>query len=125
MSVISEIADERKRQIEKEGWTHKHDDEHSDGELALIASLYASPINLYIKDVRSANKSVYLGKGVSIKIMQSETFPAEAWPCTWDGKWDKRKIHDKRQRLVIAGALIVAEIERLDRAGLVNTEQSG
>lgn len=38
------IAAERKRQIEKEGWTLQHDrDEHTGGELALAACCYAAP----------------------------------------------------------------------------------
>jgi hypothetical protein len=30
--------------------------------------------------------------------------------------WDKRRKHDRRRKLVIAGALIAAEIDRLDMA---------
>lgn len=37
------IADERKRQIEKEGWTPNHDDEHEENELAFAAVCYAAP----------------------------------------------------------------------------------
>lgn len=33
MSVIDEIAAERRRQIEVEGWTPEHDDEHPDGHM--------------------------------------------------------------------------------------------
>lgn len=35
--VIAEIAAERKRQIEAEGWTPEHDDAHDKGELARAA----------------------------------------------------------------------------------------
>ena len=35
------------------------------------------------------------------------------WPHTWDASWWKPK--DRRRDLVRAGALIIAEIERLDR----------
>lgn len=34
------IADERSRQIAKEGWTPEHDDESTEGELTLMATLY-------------------------------------------------------------------------------------
>ena len=40
---IQRIVDERARQIAKEGWTPEHDDEHVDGELALVGALYATP----------------------------------------------------------------------------------
>jgi hypothetical protein len=34
---LSLIAAERQRQIEAEGWTSEHDDEHVNGEIALAA----------------------------------------------------------------------------------------
>jgi len=80
-TVIHEIAAERKRQIEGEGWTPGHDAEHIDGELARAAACYA----------------------LGIKLAQ--------WP--WDAGWWKPK--GRRRNLVRAGALIVAEIERIDR----------
>ena len=38
----------------------------------------------------------------------------QLWPIFWDTAW--LKLTDKRRDLVKAGALILAEIERLDRA---------
>lgn len=81
--ALADIAAERKRQIEAEGWTVGHDDRHTDGALAKAATCYASVYPL----------------------------AASYWP--WDIKWWKPK--DRRRDLVRAGALIVAEIERLDR----------
>ncbi|HCT33652.1 MAG TPA: hypothetical protein DF966_10890, partial [Sulfitobacter sp.] len=40
----------------------------------------------------------------------------DPWPSEWDDEWDKRDQLDRRRKLVIAGALIAAEIDRLDRA---------
>ena len=40
---IELIADERKRQIEVEGWTAEHDAEHYESELAYAAAVYANP----------------------------------------------------------------------------------
>lgn len=98
MTVIDEIAAERRRQTEEEHWDAQHDDLHSVGELALFAALYAAPEPIYRQNVWE--------KGVSFH---------EAFPPGWDRHWDKRHKHDRRRQLVIAGALIVAEIERLDR----------
>ncbi|HDZ25644.1 hypothetical protein LCGC14_1066490 [marine sediment metagenome] len=42
---------------------------------------------------------------------QVENLP---WP--WDRQSDKRGKHDRRRQLVIAAALLVAEIERFDRS---------
>lgn len=38
---IELIAEERERQITKEGWTPEHDAEHKNGELANAAAVYA------------------------------------------------------------------------------------
>lgn len=113
MNGIELITAERERQITKEGWTAEHDDEHEVGELALVAALYATPILLY-------NVNVY-----EDSITWNDPY---GW-TGWDEKWDKRKrsIMDniipnsslpnkKRIRnLVKAGALIAAEIDRLQR----------
>lgn len=40
-SVIGEIAAERRRQVQQEGWTTEHDDLHCGGELSSAAACYA------------------------------------------------------------------------------------
>ena len=40
---IELIQEERTRQVQEEGWTPEHDEEHGDGELALAAACYAIP----------------------------------------------------------------------------------
>lgn len=91
MTAINDIAAERKRQIDVEGWAAEHDDKHDAGELATAAACYA----LASSGSQSFRRTVI------------ERF----WP--WDRDWWKPK--DKRRNLVKAAALIVAEIERLDR----------
>lgn len=112
---VSLIAAERRRQVGREGWSAKHDDEHEDASLAMAAALYASPEPLYT--VQKAPNSV-------------------AWtdPWPWHDQvqgarggwhkvpaWDKRKTHPRLRQLVIAGALIAAEIDRLNRTALRTT----
>lgn len=83
--AVAEIAAERERQINVEGWTPEHDDEHNNRELAHAAASFA----------------------------MAGAHPDHAqlmWP------WGILKIKDERSNLIRAGALIVAEIERLDRA---------
>jgi hypothetical protein len=41
---VNRIAAERQRQVDDEGWTPEHDDTHTQGELAGMASWYAQPI---------------------------------------------------------------------------------
>jgi hypothetical protein len=84
-----DIAAERQRQMVREGWTPAHDDEHTESDLASAALCY-----------------------VYVSIFDPGDFPLRYWP--WDRKWWKPS--DARRNLVKAGALIAAEIDRLDRA---------
>jgi len=102
------IADERRRQIEEEGWTDKHDDQHDMGGLANAAACYAATVpEIYRYHKRGRHQD---------HIFRS------LWP--WHEKWDKRDKHDRKRRLVIAGALIAAEIDRLQRQEKDDTKDS-
>ena len=82
------IQKERQRQIESEVWTPEHDDKHTTFELSRAAVCYVfSVVNIY---------SV-----------------ANWWP--WEWNWWKTSSNPIRN-LVKAGALIAAEIDRLQRA---------
>jgi hypothetical protein len=99
--AASDVLEERKRQVEEEGWTPEHDDEHGDGSLALAAACYAS------------NAATWAAKGTpELRKSYSHLSLSFRWP--WSPKWWKPK--SQRHDLVRAGALILAEIERLDRA---------
>jgi hypothetical protein len=101
--AVVAIAAERRRQVDVEGWDAAHDDEHTDRSLALVAALYATPIKL----LNFAGNDPWPWRYVDDDL-QSRTPPSNCW--------DKRNKHDERRRLVISGALVVAELERLDRA---------
>lgn len=88
------IAQERKRQVEEEGWTPEHDAEHADGALACAAACYAVP---------AERRDLYLG--------QHFLGHPSTWP--WSTDWWKPTPDDRRKELVKAGALIAAEIDRL------------
>ena len=100
--AAQDVLAERRRQIEAEGWTPEHDDEHGAGELARAAAAYALDAGN-----RLDPHAVTGGEAPSF------------WP--WHGgrpreaRWWKPS--DPRRNLVKAGALILAEIERLDRMG--------
>ena len=90
-----DVLAERRRQISDEGWTPKHDDAHDECEMAFAAAVYA---------LESACPSDWQDR-------QRQDAIRELWP--WDA-WHKSTT--QRRDLVKAGALILAEIERLDRA---------
>lgn len=94
--AASDVLAERQRQVETEGWTPEHDDEHDKGEMALAAASYAFEA---AKEFRYLSRPVFL------------------WP--WSTKWWKPTT--PRRDLVKAGALILAEIERRDRKNTAST----
>ncbi len=98
MTGVELIAQERRRQIAVERWTARHDDKHICGQLADAASVYAMNPGFRARRVTG-------GCG-------TETVASELWP--WDGEWWKPNGGRIRQ-LVKAGALIAAEIDRLQR----------
>lgn len=87
------VLAERRRQIEVEGWTAEHDDAHEIGDMAKAAACYAAH-----------GKKPPGESGVFV--------PPIGWP--WSQEWWKPA--GFRRDLVRAGALILAEIERFDRA---------
>lgn len=99
---IELIAEERERQICKEGWSPKHDDGHALGELSSAAGCYAA--------VASAITRGSSAEEWSYEMTQSELLPN--WP--WDAEsW--KPSDDNIRNLVKAGALIAAEIDRVQR----------
>lgn len=85
-AAVRDVLVERQRQISVEGWTPDHDDAHAAGELVAAGCCYA--------------------------MFGGRAAVPNAWP--WAATWWKPK--SPRRNFVRAGALILAEIERLDRA---------
>lgn len=106
------IAAERRRQMGAEGWTPEHDDEHSQGELAWAAVCYAAPkpVRIWAKVPKRTGQRAEIGGEAFLPQVRRLVDP---WP--WDEQWDKRGSHDRIRALTIAGALIAAEIDRLQR----------
>lgn len=101
--ALRDIAAERQRQISVEGWTPEHDDGHDKGEMAVAAATYAIAAAAEPTD-RAVMDQFGVSDSTPFNIMKT-------WP--WSSEWWKPK--SRRRDLVKAGALIVAEIERLDR----------
>lgn len=97
-AAVVDVRAERRRQITEKGWTVEHDDEHACGEIASLAAFYAMPAG--VRDWLATDT----GYGA--------TFGQAILPAGWSAKVGD----DRRRELVKAGALILAEIERLDRA---------
>lgn len=85
-SAARDVLRERERQVSTEGWTPEHDDRHDNHEMAHAAACYAYPELTALSGVKT-------------------------WP--WATQW--LKVRDPRRNYVRAAALLLAEIERLDR----------
>lgn len=96
--AVNDVINERFRQILEEGFNAAHDDEHNAGELCSAASAYA----IYAGD---QIHPLSMGDG-----FRDGSIP-DGW--LWDASWWKPKT--PRENLIKAAALIIAEIERLDR----------
>lgn len=99
-AALRDVVAERARHTSVEGWTAEHDDTHHAGEMADAAACYAATGRVFFADHHN------VGRGY-----EAFTTYRDAWP--WADKWWKPK--NRRRDLVRAGALILAEIERLDR----------
>ena len=88
---ISDIILERARQITVERYTTEHDDQHTDGSISDAAACYAS----------------------TPKTREESDLLITCWP--WDAEYWKPTPNDRIKELTKAGALIAAEIERLQR----------
>lgn len=86
--AILDVVAERQRQQSAEGWTPEHDDQYGKSQLLWASSCYL------LNTIQPFNR-----------------IPMD-WP--WDSSWWKPT--NPRRDLVKAGALIIAEIERIDRA---------
>ncbi len=86
-----DVLRERREHVTREGWTPEHDDDHDDDDLAQAAVCYAMPPRL--------------------RQLHKDEIPV-LWP--WDSRlWKKSS---RRRMLVKAASLIIAEIEKGDRA---------
>ncbi|GIK44877.1 MAG: hypothetical protein K8L99_15435 [Anaerolineae bacterium] len=104
-NAIEDVLAERARQINQEGWSVDHDDEHDSGDMAAAGASYAlnaaDQLHPYTQGDGGNAQPVF-------------------WP--WDAQSWKPK--NPRRDLVRAAALLIAEIEKLDRenARQENTE---
>lgn len=115
--AVAEIAAERKRQVTVEGWTLKHDDEHSNMEMSRAAKAYL--LNAIECKTISGAHNPHLASDEQITPGHPKGEPPVGWPWA-KGWWNPKSV---RRDLIRAAALIVAEIERLDRAMIAAQEQ--
>lgn len=87
------VKAERQKQINKHGYTPEHDDEHTDGSIADAGACYAATEMIYQRVDIEYFKEVY----------------------KWDLDYYTKSQHDRKDQLVIAASLIMAEYERIVR----------
>ncbi|WP_336724643.1 hypothetical protein [Achromobacter ruhlandii] len=97
-AAARDVLAERQRQVSAEGWTPEQDDRYTHGDMASAAACYANQSRYHFPEP---------GK------------PGPTWP--WAAEWWKPSTY--RRNLEKAGALILAEIERLDRAAVITAHK--
>lgn len=101
--AAADVLAERQRQVTEEGWSSKRDDTHKNNEMAFAAACYAFHAAAASWDMED--------NGIPY-----DSHPApKNWP--WEPEWWNPE--SARRDLVKAGALILAEIERLDRMATI------
>lgn len=107
MTGIELIAQERQRQITQEGWTAEHDAGHRMGELSAAAACYTTVASAEVRGSCAKEWPADMFDGFSDSSLY--------WP--WNNSWWKPS-DDPVRNLVKAGALIAAEIDRIQRQQL-------
>ena len=104
--AMLDVMNERDRQWNEEHFDPTHDDRHVHGELVKAAVSYGA---------RAAVTAELIAMGMPADVVEDKAQAAGVpgtWP--WERTWWKPK--GARRDLVRAAALLIAEIERLDRA---------
>lgn len=131
MSGIDRIAAERRRQIDVEGWGPQHDDRYQGGELVTAARLYAEAA-VIVEHSPQAVASVrrrleYTGGDPAAdedlaRMIENPARHYHGWdraPREWPLAAELWKPSpDAARNLDKAGALLAAEIDRLERLGV-------
>lgn len=110
-AVLKLIEDERLCQVDK-GFDATHDDAHSDRELLLLAT----GLIAFSPDVGTRDEII---EAMNSKETQDDWVAMSCW------RMILKTYDDPIRRLVIACALIVAEIQRLQRAGRIKEAGQG
>lgn len=104
--AVADVLAERCRQVRVEGFTADHDDQHYPGQLARAAACYALGASDAVDGPERATMDTFGSEGTPHRIHS-------IWP--FFKKWHKPV--SRRRDLVKAAAMLIAEIERIDRAG--------
>jgi len=96
LTGVELIAKERKRQIDVEGFSAEHDDELINDELSNAAACYALSPEYLAMNVDDGGSLLHT------------VFP-------FNMEWYKQTMGDRKRDLVKAGALVAAELDRLNR----------
>lgn len=110
--AIDDVLAERHRQIHSERWSSAHDDGHEGFELSEAAAAYASHVKARGWHFES-DPAMYRAERPFPPDKEVFGWGDITWPKYWSWDWWKPK--DPRRDLVRAAALIIADIERLDR----------
>ena len=109
------VKTERLKQINKHGYTHDHDDDYTDGSIADAAACYAANSNKLWEERKIYHKQFNYHKG-GFEI-KGTAIPL--WK--WNEVYFKKEEKSRKEQIITACALLMAEFERLERLDENNT----
>lgn len=101
-NVIGDVIAERVRQMRVKGYTYEHDDEHMNREIARGAATHV---------LHYVHRAVF----AAASLAEYRMLAGAPKDCGWPDDWNDFEPSTPRADLVRAAAMIIAEIERLDR----------
>ncbi|MPM33549.1 hypothetical protein SDC9_80125 [bioreactor metagenome] len=108
-----DVIKERQRQVSEEGFSVEHDDKYFNEELSMAAACYA-----LTDEARDCIISV---ENLCLKQYEKGLLKEFIWP--FNKEWWKPSPNNRRRELIKAAALLIAEIERLDRKAEAKNEK--
>jgi len=112
--AIGAVVAARHRQIAMLGYDAQHDDEHINDELPIAAALYLLPSGFLMLDL--LNRAVMEDPPIFEDMLKDNTF--EVHPKSSEFSFPEHgasSVHERLDDLADAGALILAEMQRLIR----------
>lgn len=107
---VSLIAAERLRQVEEKGFTQERDAGYTGQELAWAATYYAIPEAIIVRMKPNFPVDNIMDAEITVN-------PDLFYPAAWLSQYANRNKETRLRELVVAGALLAAEIDRILAAG--------
>lgn len=117
------ISEERERQMVELGYDRNHDLQHTDEELAFAAACFAAPTTIFL--VQYGNREAADPQGGARGTVAGHARWVEPWPQGFrrDAQGEEWTLDERLDELAKAGALIAAEMDRLQAEAGIDVDE--